>query len=701
MLKKRNIAMVMAAATVATSVAPVFAAVENQNVDEATLIAKVEEMLNTKYSNSREDGDGNLSTQATGVNAYKNSVYQIKATAQTATAINEEVKSVSHLKELIEKVKVEKKVLTLAVVDKGHKIVDGSIEATEVNDRLTYAATADSTKGHVLLPTAGSIGTVGTVDAGQTKITLANGNEIEIAIGQYAFDLNKPVDANGNVIDANTTDAATQRRVVGFEMAVDTVNGQMERDLGSKAVVNLVFNNKDTKIEKELSDLITEDGYTEAGAEFVNTLLRAKVATSGAPLSVVKDGVRYNIGYATTTAVTAVKDGGYEFSVNLEAVKAGETLSGTATNVEITIKSDSQKDLVDLKTYIETKAAGTDDVVAGKITKLVGDTRFETAVEVSKRAYPATGVGTTGAGAVVLVGENAIVDGLAAAPLAAQEDAPILLTKKDTVPAETMNEIKRLVQKGSDIYLIGGENTISKEVEAELIKEMNANIIRVSGEDRYATSLAIAEQITTPNARAFVVGGEGLADAMSIAAIAANNVGANNVSPIIVTPKEGLTKDAKSYIKDTTAITSVDVIGGESNISTDVLKDIAAIKRNIGGTQTPFGAVNVERVAGADRNDTNAKVIKKYFHTESSTANTASLSNVYVAKNGNEQLIDALAAAPLAGKNQGAIVLATNDLTKAQNTAVKESITGTKTLTQVGGGIASTVISKLVELLGL
>ena len=695
MLKKRNIAMVMAAATVATSVAPVFAAVENQNVDEATLIAKVEEMLNTKYSNSREDGDGNLSTQATGVNAYKNSVYQITATAPTATAINEEVKSVSHLKELIEKVKVEKKVLTLAVVDKGHKIVDGSIEATEVNDRLTYAATADSTKGHVLLPTAGPIGTVGTVDAGQTKITLANGNEIEIAIGQYAFDLNKPVDANGNVIDANTTDAATQRRVVGFEMAVDTVNGQMERDLGSKAVVNLVYNNKDTKIEKELSNLITEDGYTEEGAKFVNTLLAAKVANSTSPLSVVKNGVRYNIGYATTTSVTAVKEGGYEFTVNLEAVKAGETLSGITTNVEITVKSDSQKDLADLETYIRTKTTVTDDVVAGKITKLAGESRFETAVEVSKEAYPTIAVSgaQTAAGAVVLVGENAIVDGLAAAPLAAQEDAPILLTKKDTVPTETMKEIKRLVQKGSDIYLIGGENTISKEVEAELVKEMNANIIRLSGDDRYATSLAIAEEITTPNSRAFVVGGEGLADAMSIAAIAADDTTA--VSPIIVTPKEGLTKDAKSYIKDTVAITSVDVIGGESNVSTDVLKDIAGIKRS--GVE--FGATNVERVAGADRNDTNAKVIKKYFYTENT--NTASLSNVYVAKDGNAQLIDALAAAPLAGKHQGAIVLATNDLTKAQNAAVKVSITGTKTLTQVGGGIASTVVSKLVELLGL
>lgn len=694
MLKKKNIAMVMAAATVATSVAPVFAAVENQNVDEATLISKVEEMLNTKYSNSKEDGDGDLTTQATGVNAYKNSVYQIVATAPTATAISTDVKSVSHLKELIEKVKVEKKVLTLAVVDKGHKIVDGRVEATEVNDRLTYAASADSVKGHVALPAAGAIGTIGTVDSGQTKITLANGNEIEIAIGQYAFDLTKPVDANGNVIDVNTADAATQRRVVGFEMAVDTVNGEMERDLGSKAVVNLVYNNKDIQLEEELSNLITEDGYTEKGAEFVNTLLAAKSSTV-----VVKNGVRYKLGNASTTDVVAVKEGGYKFTVNLEAVEgdASATLTGT-TNVEITVKSDSQKDLVELEKYIETKTTGTDDVVAGKITKLAGDTRFETAVEVSKKAYPTTGVGSlapTAAGAVVLVGENAIVDGLASAPLAAQEDAPILLTKKDAVPTETMKEIKRLVKKGSDIYLIGGENTISKEVEAELVKEMNANIIRLAGDDRYATSLAIAEKIDTPNTRAFVVGGEGLADAMSIASIAADDT--VNVSPIIVTPKEGLTKDAKSYIKDTVAITSVDVIGGESNVSTDVLKDIASVKRASG----TFGATNVERVAGVDRNDTNAKVIKKYFYTEASSPNTASLSNVYVAKDGNAQLIDALAAAPLAGANQGAIVLATNDLTDAQNDAVKTAKVGTKTLTQVGNGIASTVVSKLVKVLGL
>ena len=103
MLKKKNIAMMMAVATVATTAVPAFAAVESQKVDEATLIAKVEELLAVKYSDAKEDGDGNPATQATGVNAYKNCVYTIVAKADTNTAINEEIKTVSQLKGLIER----------------------------------------------------------------------------------------------------------------------------------------------------------------------------------------------------------------------------------------------------------------------------------------------------------------------------------------------------------------------------------------------------------------------------------------------------------------------------------------------------------------------------------------------------------------------------------------------------------------------
>ena len=57
---------------------------------------------------------------------------------------------------------------------------------------------------------------------------------------------------------------------------------------------------------------------------------------------------------------------------------------------------------------------------------MIGETRFETAVEVSKKMF-ADG----DANSVILVGEDAIVDGLAAAPLAKQATGSILLTKQN------------------------------------------------------------------------------------------------------------------------------------------------------------------------------------------------------------------------------------------------------------------------------
>ena len=124
-----------------------------------------------------------------------------------------------------------------------------------------------------------------------------------------------------------------------------------------------------------------------------------------------------------------------------------------------------------------------------------------------------------------------------------------------------------------------------------------------------------------------------------------------------------------------------------------VLKDIKA-KKN----------VSVTRIAGEDRHETNAKVIATL---------TDEVDNVYVAKsgyvpqNGDALLVDALAAAPLAAKADGVIVLATDDVTTAQEAAVKKAVTkGANNkleakLTQVGGGVNANIIQKLVKLLGL
>lgn len=662
MLKKKNIAMVMAAATVATSVAPVFAAtIEKTEVDEATLVAKVQELLNTKYSDAKEDGDDNNDTLATKPGmSYTNSVYSIDANGTT-------VKSIAQFKTIVENAKVLNEEVIVTVTDKGHRTVDGKIVATENTKYSFYSdfkdtGQFDETKIDRL---GGSVKDLVTTSA---TIVLANNTEIELASADYVLNLDEPVDANGNLVDITNLTTSVKKSIVGFNKVED--KEASEKEIPSRIIEQLSFNGaKFVEMEKKASDIFADDEYTKEGAEFVKTIIDAKSSIK----NVVKDGVRYTLTNAKTTDVVVNQSSGYKFDITLTATKVVNG-KNVVSNVKITLTGDVQKDLATIKGAIDNDTTVTD--LTGKIDKLAGDDRFETAAKISKATYVKSG----DARAIILVGEEAIVDGLAAAPLAKQEDAPILLTKKDEIPAATMNEIKRATEnegKEAKIYLVGGENNISKEVEKQLTSELNAEIVRIAGEDRFKTSIKIAKKLNSTN-KAFVVGGDGLADAMSIASVATKEE-----APIIVTPADGLTKDAKDFInKDDEVI----VVGGQSKVSTQVLKDIK---------EETEQTTAVERIAGEDRNETNAMVIEKYANAST---------KVYVAKNGygsangDAQLVDALAVAPLVANNDGIVVLANDELTKVQEKAIKTKQIKGK-LTQVGGGVGVNVIQKLVDLL--
>ena len=661
MLKKKNIAMVMAAATVATSVAPVFAAtIEKTEVDEATLVAKVQELLNTKYSDAKEDGDGNDDTLATEPGmSYTNSVYSIDANGTT-------VKSIAQFKTIVENAKVLNEEVIVTVTDKGHRTVDGKIVATENTKYSFYSDFKDTNQfDETKIDRLG--GSVKDLVTTSATIVLANNTEIELASADYVLNLDEPVDANGNLVDITNLTTSVKKSIVGFNKAEG--KEASEKEIPSRIIEQLSFNGaKFVEMEKKASDIFADDEYTKEGAEFVKTIIDAKSS-----INVVKDGVRYTLTNAKTTDVVVNQSSGYKFDITLTATKVVNG-KNVVSNVKITLTGDVQKDLATIKGAIDNDTTVTD--LTGKIDKLAGDDRFETAAKISKATYVKSG----DARAIILVGEEAIVDGLAAAPLAKQEDAPILLTKKDEIPAATMNEIKRATEnegKEAKIYLVGGENNISKEVEKQLTSELNAEIVRIAGEDRFKTSIKIAKKLNSTN-KAFVVGGDGLADAMSIASVATKEE-----APIIVTPADGLTKDAKDFInKDDEVI----VVGGQSKVSTQVLKDIK---------EETEQTTAVERIAGEDRNETNAMVIEKYANAST---------KVYVAKNGygsangDAQLVDALAVAPLVANNDGIVVLANDELTKVQEKAIKTKQIKGK-LTQVGGGVGVNVIQKLVDLL--
>ena len=281
---------------------------------------------------------------------------------------------------------------------------------------------------------------------------------------------------------------------------------------------------------------------------------------------------------------------------------------------------------------------------------LVGNDRIDTAVKISKEGWKS-------AETVILVNDSAIPDALTATPLAHAKNAPILLTGKDGLKKATADEIKRLGAK--DVIMIGGGAVLPAKIENDL-KALNIKVDRVKGATREETALEIAKRldgIKDVSEIAVVNGVTGLADAVSVAAAAAER----NMPILLANPKSGLSIVEK-FIKDENISASF-IIGGNKAVADSIVA-------NLPGKQ---------RIEGDNRNDTNAKVIEKFYGNKE-------LDNIYLAKDGmanSGQLIDALAVGALAAKNGAPVLIASKKLSSTQVDVINTK--KINTITQVGG----------------
>ncbi|EQF27460.1 cell wall binding repeat 2 family protein, partial [Clostridioides difficile CD160] len=296
-------------------------------------------------------------------------------------------------------------------------------------------------------------------------------------------------------------------------------------------------------------------------------------------------------------------------------------------------------------------------------TNLTGQERYETAVKISQDGWK-------NADEIVVVNDSSIADALSATPFAKAKNAPILLTGKDKLNDKTKAEIQRL--KAKKIYLIGGTSVLSTNIEKQ-IKDLKISFERISGAERYQTSLELAKRldaISDVKKIAVVNGEKGLADAVSVGAPAAQN----NMPVILADSKNG-TAAADKFIKDA-GITQSYVVGGESSVS-------EAVKNKL---------PNSTRLGGTDRNDTNAKVVKEFYKK-------TDLKNAYVTKDGmakQDQLIDALAVGVLGAKNQSPVVLVGKNLSASQKSLVNSK--SFDKITKVGGNGNETAFNEMKSL---
>lgn len=303
------------------------------------------------------------------------------------------------------------------------------------------------------------------------------------------------------------------------------------------------------------------------------------------------------------------------------------------------------------------------------VKNLIGSNRSETSAKISQEGWKSASE------YVILVNGNAIADGITATPLATTYDAPILLVNTDNIPESTKNEITRLNPK--NIILIGGDAVISESIKSQLQSETSANVSRIAGTNRNLTSLEIAKKIDEDHDvnKIFVSNGfNGEADVLTIAA----KVGQDK-QPIILSEKTKLPEETYNWLKYEN-LTNAYFIGGEVNLTTDVIHQVAGITK-----PAPGESVYKNRIYGKNRYETNAKVMEKFYPEEN-------LNAVLVSK--GDILVDALTAGPLAAKLNSPILLTnTENLSSYHNDNLNKK--SSDLVYRVGGGVKDSVINDI------
>lgn len=215
---------------------------------------------------------------------------------------------------------------------------------------------------------------------------------------------------------------------------------------------------------------------------------------------------------------------------------------------------------------------------------IAGETRFETAVAASRRAYP------SGADSVVIATGLDWPDALGGAALAGASGGPILLVRPDCIPLSVAEELRRLSPRS--VYVLGSPAAVAPKVVSRVRASVSATatVRRLSGPDRYATAVAVASEVTrligpTWDGEAFVATGRGFADAL-----AAGPLSAALPRPVYLIDDRSAARVAVAM--KAAGARSATLLGGGPAVSASAARTVSSA---LGGPST------TSRLAGRDR----------------------------------------------------------------------------------------------------
>ena len=282
--------------------------------------------------------------------------------------------------------------------------------------------------------------------------------------------------------------------------------------------------------------------------------------------------------------------------------------------------------------------------IAVRLVELYGQNRYATMEAIVQESFGDTGSDY----AVVATGTN-FPDALAAASLAGALDAPVVLISPKTAESavETLEELGV-----SAAYVVGGASAVS-DAEVAAIEAAGIAVERLNGANRYATAIAIADEV-------LAIGGASASDTCIVAAggtfpdaLSASPYAYWSGSPIYLAKADGsVSSDVVAAIK-AAGYERIVVLGGTSAVSEAGYATLAAT------------GAEVERVYGANRYSTSSAMATW------SAGEGMSYDGAVIAT--GTAFPDALAGASLAGSNGSVLLLAAASVEKS--TALTDALT--------------------------
>lgn len=353
----------------------------------------------------------------------------------------------------------------------------------------------------------------------------------------------------------------------------------------------------------EVRGTVDEDGSPQVTELRISPdMLRLTVGQSEnlEVIAVLNDGSRMDVSQHSTWSITdpeiaLVDSGGVVSAKAVGEAVATVRYGGVSADINILVQA-----------------------IMSDVKRVAGDNRYSTAAQLAQDSF------VRGVPVTYIASGLDFPDALTGSALAGHEGGPILLTRPDALPTASIEALSAL--KPGKIVVVGGTGAVSNDVVRQLRGYTEGRVLRISGQDRYATAANLAKRFKDPDT-IFVATGEDFPDALAASARA----GSEGVPVLLV--RRNSVPAATTAALDASDPKRIVVVGGRDAVSAKVYTELRSHGRR------------VERLGGANRYETAALL----------ASHLSEVDNVYVAT--GQDWPDAVTGGAAAANHNGTLLL--------------------------------------------